>query len=52
MCENQKPDIKEFISNLKAQMPFGRKITSLLRNNAIKIIKLQSCCGHPDEPGC
>jgi hypothetical protein len=53
MCyRDQKPGIKDFFTNLKIPMPLGKKISLLLRNNAIKIIKRQNCCGHPDEPGC
>ncbi|MEW6599604.1 MAG: hypothetical protein AB1499_01400 [Nitrospirota bacterium] len=52
MCRQKRPGIKDFFTNLKAPMPLGRKISLLLRNNALKIINQQNCCGHPDEPGC
>jgi len=53
MCDRyKKPGIKDFLTNVKAPMPLGKKISSLFRNNAIKIIRRQNCCGHPDEPGC
>ncbi|MDO8568202.1 MAG: hypothetical protein Q7R57_05750 [Dehalococcoidales bacterium] len=41
-----------FLNNWSAPMPLGRKIRLFFRNNAIKIRKRQSCCGHPGEPGC
>jgi hypothetical protein len=53
MCgQHQRPDIKDFFTNLKAPMLLDKKLSLLLRNNAVKIIKRQNCCGHPDEPGC
>jgi len=52
MCNGQKPSIKDFFTNMNAPVPLGKKISLLLRNNAIKIVKKQNCCGHPDEPGC
>lgn len=33
-------------------MPLAEKLKLLLRNGAIKITRLQGCCGHPGEPGC
>lgn len=33
-------------------MPLGRKLWLILRNNALKVRRRQSCCGHPGEPGC
>jgi hypothetical protein len=41
-----------FFTNMRAPMPLRRKIYLLLRNNCIKIVKRQACCGHPGEPGC
>lgn len=52
MCEQKRPSAKAVIANLKVQMPISKKILLFIRNNLIKIIKLQSCCGHPGEPGC
>ena len=52
MCASKRPNVKAVISNLKVQMPLGKKIHLFIKNNLIKIIKLQSCCGHPGEPGC
>ncbi len=53
MCSgNEKPDLKDFISNLKKPMPLSEKAGLYLRNNFLKIRKLQSCCGNHGEPGC
>jgi hypothetical protein len=46
------PALRVFITNMSAPMPFYRKVYLLLRNNAIKVVKRQGCCGHPGEPGC
>ncbi len=52
MCSNRKPDLKEFLDNLKKPMPFPLKARLYLRNNLLKIKNLQSCCGNHGEPGC
>ena len=52
MCDNRRPSAKAVISNLKVKMPLGKKIHLFIKNNLIKIIKFQGCCGHPGEPGC
>ncbi|MGC8811062.1 MAG: hypothetical protein ACP5Q3_12500 [bacterium] len=41
-----------FFTNLKGPLPWPKKLGLLFRNNWIKIRHLQSCCGHPGEPGC
>jgi len=46
------PDVRAFFSNMSAPMPFYRKIYLVFRNSPIKLVKGQSCCGHPGEPGC
>jgi hypothetical protein len=46
------PDARAFFTNLKADMPLGKKLWLLFRNNIKKIITMRSCCGHPGEPGC
>ena len=46
------PNRRAFLTNMKAPMPFHRKVYLVFRNNIIKIIKRQSCCGHNGEPGC
>lgn len=44
--------VRGFLTNLSVPMPLWRKVLLLLRNNALKVVRLQSCCGHPGEPGC
>lgn len=46
------PRLKDFFTNMSAPMPFHTKVYLLFRNNLIKIVKRQSCCGHLGEPGC
>ncbi len=52
MCDDKKPNIKAFFTNLHVKMPFSKKIFLLLRNNVIKIYKRKNCCGNHGEPGC
>jgi len=52
MHKKHRPSPRDFLTNLKAHMPFTRKLSLLIRNNATKILKGQTCCGHPGEPGC
>jgi hypothetical protein len=44
--------VRSFLTNLSVPMPLWRKVTFLLRNMAIRVVKRQNCCGHPGEPGC
>jgi hypothetical protein len=46
------PSPRDFISNLRASMPWREKLRLLLKNNLRKIITFHNCCGHPGEPGC
>jgi len=46
------PFMRAFFTNMSARMPLRRKLYLVFRNNMIKLIKHQSCCGHPGEPGC
>ena len=52
MCDTDRPSGRAVLANLKVAMPLGKKIRLFLRNNFVKMIKLQNCCGHPGEPGC
>jgi hypothetical protein len=54
MCAGGKdtPSPRAFLANLKAPIPWPRKLRLLLRNSLIKLARLKSCCGHPGEPGC
>jgi hypothetical protein len=44
--------IKAFFTNMSVPMPLYKKLYLVFRNNMIKIVKRQSCCGHHGEPGC
>jgi len=44
--------LRDVFTNMSVPMPLHRKLYLVFRNNAIKVIKMQSCCGHPGEPGC
>jgi len=46
------PSVKAFFTNMSVHLPIHKKLYLVFRNNAIKIIKRQACCGHPGEPGC
>jgi hypothetical protein len=56
MCNKEmngrKPNPKSFLTNLRVDMPWSKKLWLLLRNNWIKMKNFQDCCGHPGEPGC
>ena len=41
-----------FLTNLEGPLPWPVKLRLLVRNLALRVIKRQSCCGHPGEPGC
>ncbi len=50
--EKNKPTMGDFFANLLTPLPTAEKIRLFIKNNLIKLIKRQSCCGHPGEPGC
>jgi hypothetical protein len=50
--QHNRPSARAFFTNLRAPMPWWKKIWLLFRNNAKKIATLSDCCGHPGEPGC
>lgn len=52
MDKKNQPDMKAFADNMKTRMPLHEKIFLTFRNNALKVLTLRSCCGHPGEPGC
>jgi hypothetical protein len=52
MDDDNKPDLKAFIDNLKLQLPVQKKLLLFLKNNAKKMLTARICCGHPGEPGC
>jgi hypothetical protein len=41
-----------FFQNLRAPMPLGHKLKLVFSNEARRVLRLRSCCGHPGEPGC
>ena len=53
MCaEKKKPRVKDAVANLSKPMPLAKKLSLLVKNNALKLLNLKNCCGHPGEPGC
>lgn len=44
--------LQNIFTNMQVKMPLHRKLYLVLRNNAIKVVKRQNCCGHHGEPGC
>jgi hypothetical protein len=52
MCAENRPDVKAVMDNLRKPMPFVKKIGLIIKNSALKIIRLKGCCEHPGEPGC
>lgn len=52
MCEKRRPNREAFLENLEKPLPTGKKVYLVLRNTALKIIRLRDCCDHPGEPGC
>ncbi len=53
MCASEEqPSPRAVIANLWAPIPLGDKLRMIARNYWIRMVKRQSCCGHPGEPGC
>ena len=52
MCSEKKPNLKDAVENLRQPMPLTHKVGSILKNNLLKIVRRQSCCGHHGQPGC
>jgi hypothetical protein len=50
--EDWKKLVGNLVTNWQQPMPLPRKLGLLVRNVAIRGIKLQNCCGHHGEPGC
>jgi len=46
------PRTRAIFTNMSVPMPLHMKLYLVLRNNLIKVVKQQQCCGHPGEPGC
>lgn len=53
MCQ-QKPSLMQgFLSNWKnSRAPFFTKLGMALKNNFIKLLNGQNCCGHYGAVGC
>lgn len=43
---------RQFLTNLDAPYPLPQKIMLLVRNLSLRLLRLQTCCGHQGEPGC
>ena len=43
---------RQFLTNLDAPYPLPTKIKLIVRNLSLRLLRLQTCCGHPGEPGC
>ena len=41
-----------FFTNMFQPMPVGRKLRLALRNNWLKVRRLDDCCRQPGQPGC
>ena len=54
MCDpiQPRPSARAFLTNLSGPRPWPEKIRLLLRNNWLKLVRIESCCGHQGEPGC
>lgn len=48
----RRPTLESVIANLKQPMPFPAKIWKMTRNYMRRVRNLDTCCGHPGEPGC
>jgi hypothetical protein len=44
--------IRGFFTNWDQPLPLATKLRLLVRNMAIRAVKLDTCCGHHGEPGC
>jgi hypothetical protein len=47
-----RPSPSDFLTNMSQPMPLPEKLGKLSRNLWRRVIRRQSCCGHPGEPGC
>jgi hypothetical protein len=44
--------LRGFATNWDQPLPLLTKLRLLARNLAIRLVKLDTCCGHHGEPGC
>ena len=47
-----KRGIRNTMTNWQQPLPVTTKLYLFLRNNTIKVVKRQECCGNHGEPGC
>lgn len=53
MCSGSgKPTPSAFVRNLRQPMPLSRKMKLAIKNVTLKVVRVQTCCGHYGEPGC
>lgn len=50
--DDGRPSPEAAMRNMRVDMPAGRKFRLVVRNNALKLVRLNNCCGHYGEPGC
>jgi hypothetical protein len=44
--------IRDVVSNWSVSLPWHVKLWLAAQNLSIRVVKRQTCCGHPGEPGC
>jgi uncharacterized membrane protein YeiB len=54
MCQTpeESPSLSAVWANLRQPGPLEWKVRRVLANTRTKILRRQTCCGHPGEPGC
>ena len=52
ILDQWKQTLRNFAVNWQKPIPFPTKLKMLIRNETIKVLKRQTCCGHHGEPGC
>jgi hypothetical protein len=53
MCSNERQDgPRGYLANLRQPMPWWRKLYVVVRNMWLRVLRMDTCCGHPGEPGC
>jgi hypothetical protein len=44
--------IRGFFTNWDQPLPLTTKLRLLARNMTLRVVRLDTCCGHRGEPGC
>lgn len=55
MCSStndRQPSPDAFIRNIQKPIPLARKTAMFVKNGALKVVRLKSCCGNYGQPGC